>query len=414
MNDDDRENIFNNILNLKDQQNDVINQINDGKSILTECFHNIKSTSSFVANFSRAAEARFNDIYQMTKQLAVEREKLEELSFTVNNYQHDVDALLQLISTKRISGKLINHEKLENAYNTLLTKITDEQLFPFNDILTAVIQKEADIKFTQQIIIITLNAPISSRDSWRFFKTHLFPVIQDSTLIVVEAQEKFIALTKDDSTVTINDIASCYRNLDNEYICAFLDTIVLKATHSCITNAFHSKTTSSEACAANTHAAKIVSTTIIRFSQDEILILPVESKCKLHIKCDDDSNFETIITKNTLISSRSSCLVNINEDLSAFLIHDNIIKTKINIRTEMDININDKPWEHPVLPKFESATLEDINLLGSRIRKLNEKHLKTTTIDLHSEAQTWKYSSTTVIIALVVLLVILITCWCHR
>lgn len=403
------------IANLKAQQNEIVNQTLQEKQLVAETFQQVRETTIYVANFSAATQERFDKIYIRIKVIRAEREALQELVMLAQSYQHDVESVMELIATKKVTGKIITHDKLESSLSRIKAKLNPSQEFPFEDILEPVLQKEAKIVMHRNYLEVIVTIPVTTKEKWHLYKLHRFPVIGAATITMMEKNDEFMAADANGRTTSLKSTANCWTNFNEEKICSFLNQI-LQQQHECLSKALTSKIMDEALCAPLTHTAQIINNIVIRFDQSTLLVVP-KSGVTFKAECENNENIESIITQNTMISSTRACVVIIDQS-TFFLINSHETESMIHIKTEAEINIQEEVFKHhAIFPQMDKSRIEALDELGEHIKELNNKDLRTKFVQLNKSSENLQFQSVTaggVMIVFMMILFLLVCCAIRR
>jgi hypothetical protein len=397
---------------LQEKQNEIIESENKGKEIVVELFETIKATSNNLTTMFNNVANKVEDLRTHEK-LAAEIEIVSEFHVQVEEFNHQIEATLELISSKRISGKVLKAKTLNDAAATVRKALHENEQFPFNSILREALQSKVSIKIEDLKITASLTLPITEKAPWTLYKVQRTPITTGETITVIEAPAE-IARSPDGRVSLIHNRDNCWSNLKQETICILTEG-VSSSEESCFAQALVAKEITSKLCAPLLHTAKFTNNVMIRMSKDTILML-IKNKASIKIRCENGESIEERITSHTLIRATEACKLSIDEEkLDFYLIPDKRETYSVTIKTTSNINIITQELT-PVLGSTREGELHNFDHLEDKIKSFSIKKLIPAHIDNveFTSALTLSTSIGIGVISLMVCALCVITCCCIK
>lgn len=287
---------------ITDHANVITENVNNQREIIIDLFNQVKTLSTTITGFNSGAKDKLDDISGKADRLAAELELLLEFTTAVNRFNYQVDGLLNLITTKRISGKFLSQGLLDKAATAIMNKLGPDDVFPFNNALEAVMQSEAKISRNSIHIVVTIVLPVTKAKKWIISKITKYPIVHENLITVIDGPE-FIATSYDGRTSTMKNIDSCW-NTAQAHVCEM--TAPIKKGDDCFGNALKTQSTSEKLCSQFLHTAKFSKNMLVKLKPNEVLIL-IKTETEITVVCETKEIYKKKIKTNTMIRADIHC-----------------------------------------------------------------------------------------------------------
>lgn len=412
----DKAAVVGNLSTVQDTQRQIINQAQEGKQLLLEVFADIQTTKQFATNISIAADESIQQMRSTWAQNDAEDNARQQLDHATQKFTRTVDAVVDLITFKRITGRIVSPTTLEDTYNKLKLRAGASEYFPFETLSELAAHREAEITLHGHIIIATLTTPTTKTDQWQAKKLVLRPVISNNVVTMMTLPFGFVATSATNEVSALTSINDCAITFDGIRVCKLPNAVNPSNAKSCLTDAWVSRSIDNDLCKTNLHHAQITSDLLIRFDDNEVLIAPADSLTTTII-CDDAEQETIKITIPTLITSDQPCLITAGTS-AFFLISKDTITTKQPLKSASGIEWQQpNTWPStPTFPRLTETQLENAAQLGAHIKDLNDRHIEIRQAAVETQTLTaiWGAVSAYIILAVIMFAVTATLCCCIR
>lgn len=412
----DKSAVLGNLSSIQNTQKQIVDQAQEGKQLLLEVFTDVQNTKQFATNISIAADEAIQQMRSEHAQSVAEDNARQQLAHAAQQFTRTVDAVVDLITFRRITGKIVSATTLEQAYNTIKLRAGPFEMFPFDTLSELAAHKEAAISLHGHIIIATLTTPTTKSEQWQTKKLILRPVIANGVITMMTLPFKFIATNSANDVSALAAIDECSITFEGTRVCKLPNAVNPSGARSCLANAWVAKSIDNGLCKENLHHARITSDLLIRFDDNEVLLAP-SSTMTATLNCDDAEEESIKVTSPTLIASDQPCLIT-TDTATFFLISKDLLNTKQTLKSTTGIDWQ-RPATWPSTPSFPRLTetqLEDTAQLGAHIKSLNDKHIEVrqNTVEATTLTAIWGAVSAYIILAGIMVAITATLCCCIR
>jgi hypothetical protein len=365
----DREVINIKISNLKNQQIGLINQTNEMRKIFNETFNQLKDD---VTKINEISDYLKTVEYKKNKE-GVINDFIQKLRSTAERLTISVDAIIELILTKRIHGNIIAFDQIENILKKLQDKLRRDQEFPFETSFEILKQQKVEVEVNKNQLVASFIMPATKQGKWRIFKIYTKPIMANGMITMMELKEKFLVISKSGEITTLSSINECIKLKNKNMIGKFNQPIYAKEKDTCLTKAFRKKHIDMKLCKADTYKAKLNGHLIIKTEENNIIVF-TQNSITITSNCEGTES-KTEIKNNSVITINGDCQIRIDNLIFLGVEHQ---QTRMEIKTlKVNINATELMMEKPkAIPTFDHINTMNIDNLGKHIKSLNEMEVK--------------------------------------
>lgn len=371
----DRQKIKTDLSDLHSQQDEIINQTNAGKQLLVEAFESLNATSTITNDIVTKIKEIQDERWNQEAMLENEAHVCQQLALAARTFENTVAALLSLLSTKRITGRIVSFTTMEKSLKALKRTINTQESFPFMHLADITLQKPATITFHHHLIIVRIDVPAVANKRWQAYKVHLNPVIIGERLLMPTNEFEYIAASEGSELTAVKDLTACYTFNDDLFACPLTSPITHINGNSCIEKDFREHATNEESCKKQFHYALLPETAAIRIKHNEVLVITTK-QLTVTTTCNSGSG-KIVIQSPSTFTADEPCELNI-DNIKLLLIAEKTSTAKVKIASSAVINFNPKIPRLPLpdFPHLSTAQIQHVNELGENIKRLNADQLK--------------------------------------
>lgn len=411
---DGKKKIDDNMKTLKANQDAIADDSKQQKHAIVEVFEEVKQANLMLENVTRAIEEKLQEQYDYriisTNEIMIIRKLQEAADFFVRK----ADAVVNLISSKHITGNIITLTRLQDTYDNLKKQSDNpKEHLPFDNIAECIMHQTAEITIVQHLIVAKINIPLTMELEWKLFKIKTPPMVKDGRLLSLHIPGKnYVAVSYSGTTTTLDSIDNCIANFNGTLICPILEPVTHKNDDDCISAAFFQSSALQDACAKFIRAARLSKTLAMRESDNSLWIFPT-NKTRLDYKCKDELQMAKYIDSDVVISAQVPCVVEVNTH-KFFLIPTIRRSADEHIRTAVDIDWNHEAMVHtlPDLPHISNTHVEEIQHLSTKLKDLNDHQLQLNQINMKDDNTFTLLGSLSVTAIGLVIVGLIIICLC--
>lgn len=282
---------------------------------------------------------------------------------------------IDLLTSRRISGRMLNLTKLESIYENLRSKLTSGSKIAVHSLLELSMQRKASIKITNNIMDTIINVPIVSTEKWELFSIKQGLDVVGKTITMMQVKHQLIAITPSNGTTFINSLTDCF-STHLEVLACKIDNAIIH-TPTCEAHLIRSKEANHNLCTPYISAARIESDLAIRINTAEVLVIP-EASTNISVNCMQQWQLAITIQQPSIVKVNQPCTLSIN---NLHFIEAPTKSENAEAGTFEKIQFDPEFHKHthatPALPKISQTKLEALDQLGEKIKQLNDEEINT-------------------------------------
>lgn len=365
--------------NLRTQQKEIIEQVVSEKKAMLTTFENLKAVAYTVNNISAIAQDRLNMVKDYVNEADQDSETLGILNDAAKHFFDASAGCIDLLISKRVTGKLLNLTRLDAIYEGIRKNLTPDTKIAVDSLLELSIQRKATTKVINNILIVQLKVPIVSIETWEVFNIKKGVMVKDNKLITLDLEEQLLAINPNNYTAKIHSLKECYITHQDTLACYINSTI--KNDKSCVSTVVKTNSVNSSLCENHIFSAKIQSDFVIRMDEAQVLVVP-HTLTNISITCIPAWRFTVMIRQPSIIRSNQPCTLLIN-DLMFMEAPTKFKEVDVTVTFDVKIDFNHHivSDDAPTLPKLSQTRLDSLEELGQKIKELNEREINTVFLD---------------------------------
>lgn len=396
--------------NIRTQQKAIIAQVSKEKQYLMGNFDHLENLANTINNLSSETQDRLNRVTDIINQADQDSDTIAQLE---NAARHFLDAsigCIDLIVSKRVTGKMLNLTQLDEIYSSLRSKLAPATKIAIDSLLELSIQRPATIRITNNILSTLINVPIVSSEVWEAFHVRQQLVIKDKKIVTLHIEEQLEALTPDNRTSRIDSQDDCYETSSELFACLIKNPIKFK--DSCVSSLIRTKSADSYLCDNLIMAAEIQSDTVVRLDSADILVVP-ESLTNISLNCLNQWQFSALLKAPSIIKVFQPCTLLVND---LMFIETPTKAHEAEIKEILEIKISPSKHKHideaPPLPKISETRMHTLEQLGKQIKQLNDEEINTPFITKVYRRQSTSAKVAFASVGTIIILCISVYCYC--
>lgn len=404
---EDQEKIINGLKQLNEQQTGLNGEMTVQKQLFTEAFDQFKELSTHFNNYTSMLNKKLDD--QDTQTNLIKQEIVtNELQRAANLVGKKVDAITEIFSHKKISGKLIKLDDIEKLYMAQEEKLTNEH-FPYENAWELITESEVKV-FTQKgLLMAAIDMPVCSPGAWCLQTITTSPVIEDDIVTIAEPKFNAVGWSIHHEATLINT-ATCKITNQKKPICPIIEKVAEQDDGSCIPKILNKESEFEHCNDISLHRSKLVKTTTFRVSPNTIIIAPIKPTT-IEALCVPGE--KRTIRSPIIIVSEEFCKIKIDKTY-LYLTPTTIEKEKIKSKSEKIIIRSELMKEPAKFRHNEEMNVEKVEELANRIKENNNHKIEIKQLDLETEQKLTHYFGGSTLIILAIIIIMVVVCCIRR